>query len=167
MKQVSRYALMLLCLCLMMCMVACNSDSNKSTTDNSQINTDNSQKNPNFEYPDESDFSLSVKAEKTSIQKGEMFAVNCILTNNTDKDFYAEHGKEVITYSYNNSSENIDQIAVLSTFKSKSEINRTLNIEASSSGVITITATMRIKPSRYSDSSKVYTYTEKINVIVE
>ena len=79
---------------------------------------------------------------------------------------FIEHAVETITFSYNGVSEEMDSLAVLEKFQTGKEINRTLDIKAQKSGIITITATIHVKPAQYSDTYKTYEYNEQIEVIV-
>lgn len=162
MKKIYKIVALIIATCLLMiCFSACsNTDSNSSIVDNSKSES-------NFNFPDKSDFSLSTNIENSNLKKGESFVINCCLKNNTERDFFIEHGVETITYSYNDVSECLNAISVLDTLNSSSEIKRKINIQAIESGVITVTATIRVKPAQYSDSYETYTYNQEINVTVE
>ncbi|MDE6150102.1 MAG: hypothetical protein K2F81_08435 [Ruminococcus sp.] len=128
---------------------------------------DNIEPGSTFDYPDKSEFSLSAKIQNSNVKSGGSFIIDCSLKNNSDRDFYIEHGSQTITYSYNGDSEFHNLIAILTTFKSNDEIKETLNIDAKKSGTIIVKAEIRVKPDEYTDSYKTYTYTKEIEVTVE
>lgn len=128
---------------------------------------DNIESGSTFKYPDQSDFSLSAEIKNSNVKSGDSFIIDCSLKNNSDRDFYIEHGSQTITYSYNGESEFYTLIAILTTFKSNDKLERTLNIAAEKSGTITVKAEIRVKPNKYSDSYKTYIYTKEIEVTVQ
>lgn len=135
------------------------------TADNSLKDNDNTA-STEFVYPEKSDFSFETDKETLTVKSGEDIVIKCTLKNTSDRDYYIEHGKETITYSYNDFWEVINAIAVLDNFKSNSEISRTLNIEAKDSGQVTVSAAISVKPSQYSDTFQVYEFEKTIQVNV-
>lgn len=120
-----------------------------------------------FEYPDKSVFSFKCDIKETTVKKGETIIIDCSLENTSENDFYMEHGVETITYSYNNESEYMDAIALLDSFESSEKISRKLELEAKESGKIIVTAEIRLRPERYSESYKTYTYEKEFDVTVK
>ncbi len=134
--------------------------------DNSIVDTSNTGIKTNFNYPEKSEFVFEVSQENFSVRSGEVMTIDCSLKNISDRDYYIQHGVETITYSYNDLGEVMDAIAILENFKSNSEYNRTLEITANKSGKITVSATIYVKPSQYSDEYETYTYEKDIAVDV-
>lgn len=128
---------------------------------------DNIESGSTFDYPDKSEFSFSAEIHNSDVKSGDSFVIDCSLKNNSDRDFYIEHGTHIVTYIYNGDSEFRSLVAILSTLKSNDEIKETLNIAAKKSGTITVKAEFRVKPDEYTDSYKTYTYTKEIEVNVQ
>lgn len=128
---------------------------------------DNIESGSTFNYPDQSEFSLSTEIKNSNVKRGDSFIIDCSLTNNSDRDFYIEHGSQTFTYSYNGDSEFHTLAAILTTFKSNDKLEGTLDIAAKKSGTITVKTEIRVKPSEYSDFYKTYTYTKEIEVTVQ
>ncbi len=127
-------------------------------------NSNTANPNASYNYPEKSDFVFEVSHDSIDIKKGEAITIECSLKNISNENYYIEHGMEAITYTYNELSENIETIAVLEQFKSDSVINRTLNITADKAGKITITASIDVKPSEFSDQYKTYTFEKDVVV---
>ena len=162
-KKYNILTMVLVCCLLIVSICACSNTNTRieSETGNTEDN------NTTFIYPSKTDFKFSVKIQKASIGVGESFVIECSLLNDTEREYFIEHGIETITYSYNNDAETLDSLSVLDTFKSGTEIKRDLNIEGKKSGKIIVTASIRVKPAQYSDSYETYTYTEQLDVIVQ
>lgn len=128
-----------------------------------KMNTDT---DVDFKYPEKSDFIFETDKNNVTVRNGENITIKCSLKNASDRDYYVEYGVEVITYSYNDFSETLNAIAVLDIFKSNSEYNRNLEITANKSGKITVSATIYVKPSQYSDQYEIYSYEKEIVVDV-
>ncbi len=128
---------------------------------------DNIESGSPFKYPDQSDFSLSAEIKNSNVKSGDSFIIDCSLKNNSNRDFYIEHGSQIFTYSYNGESEFYTTVAILTTFKSNDKLERTLDIVAKKSGTITVKTEIRVKPNEYSDSYKTYIYTKEIEVTVQ
>lgn len=128
---------------------------------------DNIESGSTFKYPDQSEFSLSAEIKNSNVKSGDSFIIDCSLKNNSDRDFYIEHGSQIFTYSYNGESEFHTLVAILTNFKSNDKLERTLDIAAKKSGTITIETEIRVKPDAYSDFYKTYTFTKEIEVTVQ
>lgn len=137
---------------------ACSADHSPKENDNTV--------SAEFVYPDKSDFLFETDKDTVTVKNGENIVIKCTLKNTSDRDYYIEHGAESITYSYNDSGEVINTIAVLDEFKSNSQISRTLNIAAKDSGKITVSAAFSVKPSQYSEEFKTYAFEKNVQVNV-
>lgn len=164
---------LLLIICLCFCgFVSCGKKSNNDFTwsfsdftkkSNNEI-TEGTQHD--FRFPPESAFVFSAEIDDIEVSKGKKFVVRCVLENTTDNDFFTEHGIETIRYSYNGKSEVLDAISVLDTFVSKGKITREIELIANESGEVDLVASFSVKPSKFSDEFKTYTYKETISITV-
>ena len=145
------------------------SDSVFSSLDEKESSSelDNIESGSTFDYPDKSEFSFSAEIHNSDVKSGDPFIIDCSLKNNSGRNFYIEHGTNIVTYIYNGDSEFHNANAILSTLKSDDKIKETLNIAAKKSGTITVKAEFRVKPDEYTDSYKTYTYTKEIEVNVQ
>lgn len=150
----------LLAVALLFSISACSNNEAVSQTEEITAETVNTQ------YKQSPDFVFEVDKDNIEVNKFGKITLNCSLKNVSDKDFYIEHGAELITYSYNGESEEMDLIAVMDTFKSNTEINRTINLRANESGKIIVYATFDVKPEKFSDQGETYQYTKEIDVDV-
>lgn len=167
MKSIFRFGRLLLLLFLCISFSGCT-DADTSGEFAASPTQAESEKDSDFDYPSESDFTFTADIRDTAVRQGEPVIIDCSLTNDTNRDFYIEHGPETITYSYNDMSEAINAVAVLDTFKQGSCIERELSIPATTSGTITVTATIYVKPAQYADvdERREYTYVKDIAVTV-
>ena len=120
-----------------------------------------------FAYPARSDLSFVVEAANTTMKANEQLSVTCSLRNNTDRAYYIERGPEAITYEFEGKSEVLDAIAVLDEIPANGAITRELVLTPAKSGRLTLTATIRIRPERYSEISQTYNYTQTLDIVVE
>lgn len=155
-----------------LCFSACarNNDEagggNKTEDGNLTQNTNEAESKAasDFLYPEKADFSFKVTVKNPEAKKDENLVVECCLKNDTEREFFIEHGEETITYSCGDYSEEILAVAVLDTLKPGGEIKRTLNIENGAAEKVTVKASFYVKPERYSDEFREYTYVENIDL---
>lgn len=180
MKTILNIATLMVCLSFVFTITGCdrNARNNESLTDSIQITTDkdisdkdptinNSQAIIDFVYPNNSDFEFNAEIENVNIKKGESFVIDCQLKNSTDNTYHIEHGIDIVTFNYNGESEMMESLALLDTFSGKEKKEERLKIKAVKSGIITVKAEIYVKPDKYSDSSKKYTYEKQFNVTVQ
>lgn len=161
------FALLFCFLCVSAC--ARNNDENsgnKTEDEDSMLNTNETESKSisDFSYPEKTGFSFKAVVKNPNAKKGENLVVECCLKNDTEHEFFIEHGEETITYSVGDYSETILAIAVLDTIKPRGEIKRTLNIENGAAEKVTVKASFYVMPQRYSDERREYTYIENIDL---
>lgn len=109
-KKILKSAILIIIAVCLFLMSACSADN--SIKDNDKTVS------AEFVYPEKSDFSFETDKDTLTVKSGEDIVIKCTLKNNSDRDYYIEHGEETITYSYNDFGEVINAIAVLHNFKS-------------------------------------------------
>lgn len=153
----------LIAVLLIACIFLMSACSNSSSV----TRTENTTEIQNSDYKQSPDFVFEVDKDHITVNKWGKATINCSLKNVSDKDYFIEHGAETITYSYNGpTQEELELISIMDTFKSNSEINRTLNLRVTESGKITVYATFDVKPDKFSDQRETYQYTKEIDVEV-
>lgn len=163
MKRLTREIILLLGVCILLFgMGSC------SLGERDGLHNEEKSKTPSdFAFPEKSDFTFSCTIQDHTVNQGENFVISCSLINKSGRDLFIERGIEAISYSYNAVSEEQDSLAVLDKFQAGEEIGRTLYIKAQTTGTITVTASIRVKPAQYSDTHRTYEYSEQIEVVVK
>lgn len=118
-------------------------------------------------YPPLDAFTLQVELQSDTLPKGETFVLECSLKNDSGENYYLQQLPDFIGYTYNDYSEYALALGDFTYFRSGEEITRLIEIPATESGTITITADFDVCLSPGSQTSQPYQYIQDFEVTVE